>query len=120
MIGIFIYSVYYGSSVEGYSVKAGLLTQFPTYSGQELPNVFLRINYTGHGFGNFTYFVSYNITGSRTLIQSGNVLVGPFVPYTYYLLVPHPAQGYSVVKIDVYLGSRNAGSGPVYENTIQV
>lgn len=101
------------------TVVAGILSPPPNFAGADSPNVFFTISYSGAGFGNYTYAISYNSTGG-SYSNSENVLVRSGTPFTYNLYVPSQAGSVSMVNISVYAGNSQAPSELIFQKTLSV
>lgn len=105
------------SNQAGVVVRSGILTPTQSILGQESPNIYLSINYTGVGTGSFTYVLTYTV-GGNTTTQSQSVQVKSYQPFTYYLYVPPPVSSAAALQVQVYRGSSTTASHLVYQNTI--
>jgi hypothetical protein len=75
------------------------------YPGASPPNVYLVINYTGPGTGNYTYVIGYESASSFVVVAEGEVMVSNLSPFTAYASVPLPPNSSLVVQAEVYRGA---------------
>ena len=106
------------STMQSVTISAGTLSPTMPIPGQESPDVYLSINYTGVGFGGFTYVLTYSPGNGSSSTQSGNVLVKAEQPFTYYLYIAPPAGAPATLRVQVYRGGSAAPSALVYDKTI--
>ena len=107
-----------GSTMASVTVSLGTLSPTMAVPGQESPDVYLSINYTGVGYGSFTYVLAYSPGNGSSSVQSGNVLVKADQPFTYYLYLAPPAGAAASLRVQVYRGNSEAPSALVYQRTI--
>jgi hypothetical protein len=69
------------------------------------PNIFLRINFTGPGVGNYSYSITYDSGSGSIQASQGNVLVSHVSPFTAYLYIPLSRGTTTSVTAVVYEGS---------------
>lgn len=101
------------------TVEAGILNPPPGFIGANSPNIYFTISYSGAGFGNYTYVISYNSTGGP-YSNSENVLVRSGTTFTYNLYVPTQAGSVSVVNISVYRGNSQTPPSLIFQKTLTV
>ncbi|MDG6903016.1 MAG: hypothetical protein JRM80_13810 [Nitrososphaerota archaeon] len=99
-------------------VTSGVLQRDPGFPGLHTANVYLTINYTGMGRGEFDYVVSWNGTSDGGSAYSQHVLLAPHTAFTFWLCDPPSASAVSVVTMRVYGGG--PGSNPLYSQTLVV
>jgi hypothetical protein len=88
------------------SFSFNVLWPSPTaYPSSVPPNVALRINYTGHGYGDYAYLITYNTTQGMQTASTGDAYVSPLSPFTAYAWIPVPANSIVVVQAVVYRGT---------------
>lgn len=83
------------------------------------PNVYLQINYTGSGMGNFTYFILYNSSAGGQVISHGTVLVSKLSPFTAFAIIPVGLLGGINATGEIYSNSPTR-SNLVYEKSINM
>lgn len=124
VVVLFCFAAFLGALAEGSSkgsvaVTSGVLSPPPSFPGENFPNVYFQINYTGPGDGGYTYTVDC-IRAGVPFTQTGYVLVRSGSPFAYYLYDPPPQQGFGTVSISVYSGASVQPSKLVYQAELRV
>lgn len=97
-------------------VSSGLVeSQQP---GIYLPDVYFAINYTGPGYGSFTYVITYNSTDGSVRSQSSPVLLSQGYPFTFTLFESWPSSGTLMARVQVYMNAPPSDHMLIYERTI--
>ena len=87
--------------------------------GDTPPNVYLQINYTGPGMGNFTYIIYYNSTAGGRVVSQGTVLVSKLSPFTAFAIIPVTVQGGVSATGEIFSNSPTRGD-LVYTKSINM
>ncbi|MEM0118105.1 MAG: hypothetical protein QXV32_06630 [Conexivisphaerales archaeon] len=100
------------------SISAMLLQPKPINpsTGQLENVVMLIINYTGAGYGNYTYIMTYS-QGGTVHTFSQNIRVSHLSAFTSYLYL---SGNVSSVNISVYKGSNLSSSSLIYSKTVEI
>jgi|GEM_PF-1047503 hypothetical protein len=114
-----IYFVAPGTVIGKATFRAGLVSPPPVDEGTLRPEngVYLLINYTGAGYGNYTFVVTYYASGMQHTF-SQNVRVSHISPFTYYLYLQSPINSTYPVEIEVYKGATLQQSALAYRAVI--
>lgn len=86
--------------------------------GIYLPDVFFTVNYTGPGYGNFSYVVTYNSTEGSVRAQRSPVLLSQGYPFTFTLFESWPTNGTLMTRIQVYMNASPSDHRLIYDRTI--
>jgi hypothetical protein len=86
--------------------------------GIYLPDVYFMLNYTGPGYGNFSYIVTYNSTDGSVRSQSSPVLLAQGYAFKFTLFESWPRKGTLMTRIQVYMNTPPSGHRLVYDRTI--
>lgn len=74
------------------------------------PNVYLAINFTGPGYGSYSYTITFNDTSGTSVAANGTVVVSHLSPFTAYTYIPVPADGVTVAHARIFRTGGNQGA----------
>ena len=89
---------------ESFEFKALRPNPSSVTQGSTPSDVFLQINFTSPGTGNFTYIVTYNTSHGEEIAGEGNILVSHLSPATAYFYIPLNGDPV-IVQAEVFKGA---------------
>ena len=120
LVVILAASAYAGYPSGQVTARLGLVTLPPGFPGDEAPNVYFWINYSGPGVHDATYRLSYNDSSGKVDTLDGSVILKPGAPFTYYLADEMAPGQVGFVNVAVFSGAAGPDARLDYNSTIWV